>query len=114
MEEWYVEGVKTNKESYTKGRSSLRVESLDSAIEIHDAIAQKLFSASLIADVLPRLWEQNPSEGRTRLHELRALTQGAMDEMQSLLEELRYSTNGLPVTMEGRDARGGSASAEQD
>ncbi len=31
--------------------------------ELHDALAQTLFSASLIADVLPRLWERDPQEG---------------------------------------------------
>lgn len=90
------------------------LDSLNSAIHIHDTIAQKLFSASLIADVLPRLWELDPSEGRLRLHELRELTQGAMQEMHTLLEELRLSKKHLAVTMEGRDVQGGSNTQGQD
>ena len=59
------------------------------ARELHDAVTQTLFSASLIADVLPRLWERNPDEGHRRLEELRQLTRGALAEMRTLLMELR-------------------------
>ena len=44
------------------------------ARELHDAVTQTLFSASIIADVLARLWEQNPDEARRRTQELRELT----------------------------------------
>jgi GAF domain-containing protein len=33
------------------------------ARELHDAVTQTLFSASLIADVLPRLWQRDPEVG---------------------------------------------------
>lgn len=59
------------------------------ARDLHDAVTQTLFSASLIAEVLPRLWERNPEEGRRRLEELRQLTRGALAEMRALLLELR-------------------------
>mgnify|MGYP005842121631 FL=1 len=59
------------------------------ARDLHDAVTQTLFSASLIAEVLPRLWERNPEEGRRRLEELRQLTRGALAEMRTLLLELR-------------------------
>jgi nitrate/nitrite-specific signal transduction histidine kinase len=59
------------------------------ARELHDAVTQTLFSSSLIADVLPRLWERNQEEGRRRLEELRQLTRGALAEMRTLLLELR-------------------------
>ncbi|NKQ37001.1 MAG: PAS domain S-box protein [Chloroflexi bacterium] len=59
------------------------------ARDLHDAVSQTLFSASLIAEVLPRLWEKNPDEGRRRLEELRELTRGALAEMRALLLELR-------------------------
>jgi GAF domain-containing protein len=59
------------------------------ARELHDAVTQTLFSASLIAEVVPRLWERNPTEGRRRLEELRRLTRGALAEMRTLLLELR-------------------------
>ncbi len=59
------------------------------ARELHDAVTQTLFSASLIADVLPRLWQRNPAEAGRRLAELRELTRGALAEMRTLLHELR-------------------------
>jgi two-component system nitrate/nitrite sensor histidine kinase NarX len=62
------------------------------ARDLHDAVTQTLFSSSLIAEVLPRLWEQDPEEGRRRLQELRELARGALAEMRTLLLELRPST----------------------
>jgi signal transduction histidine kinase len=59
------------------------------ARDLHDAVSQTLFSASLIAEVLPRLWERSPEEGLRRLEEIRQLTRGALAEMRSLLLELR-------------------------
>lgn len=59
------------------------------ARELHDAVTQTLFSASLIAEVLPRLWERNPEEAERRLAELRQLSRGALAEMRTLLMELR-------------------------
>jgi two-component system nitrate/nitrite sensor histidine kinase NarX len=67
------------------------------AQELHDAVNQSLFSAGLIAEVLPRLWEQNPAEGRRSLEDLRRLTHGALAEMRGLLAELR------PAIMTGAD-----------
>ncbi len=61
------------------------------AQELHDAVNQSLFSAGLIAEVLPRLWERNPDEGRRSLEDLRRLTRGALAEMRMLLAELRPS-----------------------
>ncbi|MCS7055867.1 MAG: PAS domain-containing sensor histidine kinase [Thermoflexales bacterium] len=59
------------------------------ARDLHDAVTQTLFSVSVIADVLPRIWERNPEEGRRRLNELRQLSRGALAEMRTLLLELR-------------------------
>jgi two-component system nitrate/nitrite sensor histidine kinase NarX len=59
------------------------------ARDLHDTVTQTLFSASLIADVLPVLWEQDQSTGRMALEELRQLSRGALAEMRSLLFELR-------------------------
>jgi two-component system nitrate/nitrite sensor histidine kinase NarX len=61
------------------------------AQELHDAVNQSLFSAGLIAEVLPRLWEKDPDEGRRSLEDLRLLTRGALAEMRVLLAELRPS-----------------------
>jgi signal transduction histidine kinase len=59
------------------------------ARDLHDAVSQTLFSASLIADVLPKLWDRDPDAGRQKLDELRLLTRGALSEMRTLLFELR-------------------------
>jgi PAS domain S-box-containing protein len=62
------------------------------AQNLHDAVNQSLFSAGLIAEVLPRLWEREPETARRSLEDLRHLTRGAMAEMRALLAELRPST----------------------
>lgn len=59
------------------------------ARDLHDSVTQTLFSASLTAEVLPRIWERNPQEGMLRLEKLRELTRGALAEMRTLLLELR-------------------------
>jgi nitrate/nitrite-specific signal transduction histidine kinase len=59
------------------------------ARELHDAVTQTLFSASLVADVLPRIWTRDPEEGLQNLEELRQLTRGALAEMRTLLLEMR-------------------------
>lgn len=59
------------------------------ARDLHDAVTQTLFSASLIAEVLPDIWDLNQAEGLKRLDELRQLTRGALAEMRTLLVELR-------------------------
>jgi PAS domain S-box-containing protein len=62
------------------------------ARNLHDAINQSLFSAGLIAEVLPRLWDRDQTEARRSLEDLRRLTRGAQAEMRALLAELRPST----------------------
>jgi signal transduction histidine kinase len=59
------------------------------ARDLHDAVTQTLFSASLIAEVVPRIWRRDQDEALRRLDELRHLTRGALAEMRTLLLELR-------------------------
>jgi two-component system nitrate/nitrite sensor histidine kinase NarX len=59
------------------------------AQELHDAVNQSLFSAGLIAEVLPRLWDRDNAQGRESLDDLRRLIRGALAEMRILLVELR-------------------------
>jgi GAF domain-containing protein/HAMP domain-containing protein/anti-sigma regulatory factor (Ser/Thr protein kinase) len=59
------------------------------ARDLHDAVTQTLFSASLIGEVVPTVWESDETEGRKLLQELRQLTRGALAEMRTLLLELR-------------------------
>ena len=69
------------------------------ARDLHDAVTQTLFSSSLIAEVLPKLWERNRPEAERRLEELRWFTRGALAEMRMLLLELRPT--GLTDTLLG-------------
>ncbi len=59
------------------------------ARDLHDAVTQTLFSASLIAEAMPHVWRRNPEEGERGLAELRQLTRGAAAEMRTMLVELR-------------------------
>ena len=59
------------------------------ARELHDAVTQTLFSASLVAEALPSAWENDPKEGQGLLQDLRSLSRGALAEMRTLLLELR-------------------------
>jgi len=59
------------------------------ARNLHDAVNQSLFSAGLIAEVLPGLWEQDQEDARRALEDLRSLTRGAIAEMRMLVSELR-------------------------
>ncbi len=61
------------------------------ARELHDAVTQTLFSANMIAGVLPDLWEIDREDARQRLDQLGQLTRGALAEMRALLLELRPS-----------------------
>lgn len=62
------------------------------ARDLHDAVSQTLFSASLAAEVLPRLWDKDRKKGMECLAEVRGLTRGALAEMRTLLLELRPSS----------------------
>jgi PAS domain S-box-containing protein len=62
------------------------------ARDLHDAVTQTLFSASLTAEVLPDLWEMDVEEAKSSTEELRQLTRGALAEMRTLLLELRPAT----------------------
>ncbi len=80
------------------GNANLRARVEDLAVmternrlarDLHDAVTQTLFSASLIAEALPSTWENSKREGRKLLGDLRQLTRGALAEMRNLLMELR-------------------------
>ncbi len=82
-----------NAELYERAQSLAALQERQRlARNLHDAVNQSLFSAGLIAEVLPRLWEQDQAEARRALKDLRRLTRGAQAEMRGLLAELRPST----------------------
>ncbi|MCA9912549.1 MAG: PAS domain S-box protein, partial [Anaerolineae bacterium] len=62
------------------------------ASELHDAVSQTLFSASMISETLPLLYEHQREEVFGGLQELARLTKGALAEMRALLMELRPET----------------------
>ena len=61
------------------------------ARELHDTVTQTLFSANLIAEVIPKLWKKDPEAVIERLEEVRQLNNVALMEMRILLYELRPS-----------------------
>jgi signal transduction histidine kinase/ActR/RegA family two-component response regulator len=82
-----------NAELYGQAQALAVLEERQSlARDLHDAVNQSLFSAGLIADVLPRLWEWDREGAKQSLQDLRRLIRGAVAEMRALLAELRPST----------------------
>lgn len=75
----------------TETQQAVAAERSRLARDLHDAVTQTLFSAGLIAEVLPEMWEADPVEGRALLAELKQLSRGALAEMRTLLLELRPS-----------------------
>jgi signal transduction histidine kinase len=61
------------------------------ARDLHDSVTQTIYSATLITEVLPKVWVRNPEEGERNLFKLRQLVRGALAEMRTLLFELRPS-----------------------
>ena len=73
-------------------RTAVAAERSRIARDLHDSVTQTLFSASIIAEVLPKLWRRSQDDALFRLDELRQLTRGALAEMRTLLLELRPAT----------------------
>lgn len=59
------------------------------ARELHDSVTQTLFSASVLAEATPRLWDKDRDIARKNMEKLSKLIRGALAEMRSLLIELR-------------------------
>lgn len=73
-------------------RQAAQAERQRLARDLHDAVTQSIYAASLIARSLPALWEQSPEDGLTHLAALRRLVRAALAEMRTLLFELRPAT----------------------
>ncbi len=79
-----------NARAYEQGRAFAAAQERQRiASDLHDAVSQTLFSASMISETLPLLYEHDPQEVHAGLHELARLTKGALAEMRALLMELR-------------------------
>jgi signal transduction histidine kinase len=59
------------------------------ARDLHDSVSQSLFSASIIAESLPRIWEQYPPKALPLVFDLHQLIKSTEAEMRVLLWELR-------------------------
>lgn len=59
------------------------------ACDLHDAVAQTLFSATMIAEGLPDMWQRDAEMAQTGAENLRLLTRQAQTEMRMLMMELR-------------------------
>jgi len=71
------------------------------ALELHDAVSQKLFGLVLNAEAAGTLLESDPDAARAQVGKLQALAKEALDELRSLMFELR------PPDLE-RDGLGGT------
>jgi signal transduction histidine kinase len=70
------------------------------ALELHDAVSQKLFGLVLNAETARTLLERDPASAAGQVEKLQELAQEALDELRSLVFELR------PPDLE-RDGLGG-------
>jgi DNA-binding NarL/FixJ family response regulator/signal transduction histidine kinase len=61
------------------------------AREMHDTVAQTIYSACLITEVFPYIWDHNPEEGKQNLNKLQHLIRGALAEIRTVIFELRPS-----------------------
>ena len=59
------------------------------ARELHDNVTQDIYSTSLLAQAIPRLWEQHRAEAERCLHNLDQLTRSALAGLRALLLEMR-------------------------
>ncbi len=72
------------------------------ALELHDAVSQKLFSVVLTAEAAATQFDRDPDAARAQLDRLRHLSREALDELRSLILGLRppeLERDGLAVTL---------------
>lgn len=74
------------------GRLAAMAERNRLAQDLHDSVTQTIFTSSLLAGVIPLLWDKDPEDARRQLEEVARLTRGALEEMRALLLELRPAT----------------------
>jgi len=80
----------TNARLYEESRElSVLSERNRLALDLHDAVSQKLFGIVLTAESAGTLLERDPDSAREQVAKLQALAQEARDELRSLVFELR-------------------------
>ncbi len=55
------------------------------AQDLHDSVTQTLFTASVLAEATPRMWDKDQGIARQNMEKLAVLIRGALAEMRSLL-----------------------------
>jgi signal transduction histidine kinase len=80
----------TNARLYEQSRElSILSERNRLALELHDAVSQKLFSLVLNAEAAAMLLDRDANEARAQVVKLQELATQALDELRSLIFELR-------------------------
>jgi signal transduction histidine kinase len=80
----------TNARLYERSRElSIVSERNRLALELHDAVSQKLFSVVLNAETAATLLDRDPEQARAQVARLQELARQALDELRSLIFELR-------------------------
>jgi signal transduction histidine kinase len=80
----------TNARLYERSRElSILEERNRLALELHDAVSQKLFSLVLTAESTETLLERDGEAARAQVERLKQLSREALDELRSLILELR-------------------------
>jgi signal transduction histidine kinase len=80
----------TNARLYEQSRElSILSERNRLALELHDAVSQKLFSLVLNAEAATTLLDRDANEARAQVVKLQELATQALDELRSLIFELR-------------------------
>jgi signal transduction histidine kinase len=80
----------TNARLYERSRElSVVAERNRLALELHDAVSQKLFSVVLTAEAASTLLERDTAAARAHLARLQELSREALNELRSLILELR-------------------------
>jgi signal transduction histidine kinase len=80
----------TNARLYEQSRElSILSERNRLALDLHDAVSQKLFGLVLAAESAGTLLDRDPAAAREQLTKLQTLAQEARDELRSLVFELR-------------------------
>ncbi|WP_130798614.1 GAF domain-containing sensor histidine kinase [Streptomyces otsuchiensis] len=93
----------TNARLYERGRElTIAEERARIAHELHDAVAQKLFSLRLTAQAAATLTDRDPARARAELAEVTRLAAEAADELRAAVVELRPAAldeDGLVATL---------------
>ena len=71
------------------GRTAAADERSRIARELHNSVTQTLFTASVLAEATPRIWNKDRDIARQNMERLSVLIRGALAEMRSMLLELR-------------------------